>query len=249
MSDGIKAGILRFLRAYLTAAACILLIVGLLIVSIEMFAVNQGFYESEYSRLGTASDIGIREEDLSEVTQTLLDYTTGKISSLDMQAEIRGEMQEVFGDREKTHMVDVKILFLAARNMRTWCLVLAAEHLLLAFLIGRKRTLKTLCKSFLWVSGGFLIIVGAVAAYAAIDFTGFWTSFHHVFFAGNDLWLLDPATDVLIQMVPEQFFSDLVARIIIRFVSIFVTLNLAAAVGLHIIRRRERKLEAKVQEA
>ena len=89
----------------MTAIASALLIVGLLIASIEMFAVNQGFFESEYAKLNTADDIGITESDLTRVTQTLLDYTTGKIDTLDMQAErSRGEVQEVFGEREKAHM-------------------------------------------------------------------------------------------------------------------------------------------------
>ena len=240
---------LGFFRVLFTTVASVLLIIGLLIVSIEMFAVNQGFFQSEYAKLDTASDIGISEDDLTRVTQTLLDYTTGKLDSLDMQAEIRGEMQEVFGEREKAHMIDVKALYLGARSLRTGSLIAAVALIGLAFVIGRGRTTRTLCRSFLWVSGGFLVVVGVIAVWAAIDFTNFWISFHHVFFAGNDLWLLDPRTDVLIQMVPEQFFSDLVARIIIRFVSIFITFNLAAGVGLCIIRRKARRTKAGAQEA
>jgi integral membrane protein (TIGR01906 family) len=234
-------------RTVLTALASILLIIGLLVFSIETFALNSAFFQSEYAKLGTAEDIGISEDDLAKATQTLLDYTSGKIESLDMQAKIQDEMQEVFGQREKDHMVDVKALYLGARSVRTWSLIAAVVLLVIAFLIGRGKTPGTLCKSFLGVSAGFLVVVGAIAVYAAIDFTNFWISFHHIFFAGNDLWLLDPATDVLIQMVPEQFFSDLVARIIIRFVSIFLTLNIAAAVGLYIVKRKKRK--AQVQEA
>jgi len=79
-----------------------------------------------------------------------------------------------------------------------------------------------------------------------VDFTSFWVSFHHLFFT-NDLWLLNPETDVLIMMVPQQFFSDLVARIIIRFVSVFFVLNAAAAAGLLIIKKR--RVKASVQEA
>jgi integral membrane protein (TIGR01906 family) len=245
-----KQGGAATLRVLLTTVACILLIIGMLIASIEMFAVNQGFYESEYAKPELKIDeIGMSSEDLARATQVLLDYTTGKLDSLDMQAEIQGQMQEVFGDREKAHMVDVKALYLGARSLRIWSLAGAAVLLIIAFIIGRGRTLKTLCKSFLWVSLGFLMIVGAIAAYAAIDFTNFWINFHNVFFAGNDLWLLDPRTDVLIQMVPEQFFSDLVARIIIRFASIFITLNLAAFVGLLVIRGREKKRKAGAQEA
>ena len=155
------------------------------------------------------------------MTHKLLAYTTGADDNLDIQAEIQGQMQEVFGEREKEHMVDVKALYLGARDVRTVSLVLAAVLIAAAFLIGKKTALPVLCRSFLWTSAGFVVAVGAISVYAAMDFTSFWTSFHHVFFT-NDLWLLDPRTDVLIQMVPEQFFSDLVMRIIVRFVSIFL---------------------------
>ncbi len=55
-------------------------------------------------------------------------------------------------------------------------------------------------------------VVGAVAVWAAVDFNAFWINFHKLFFT-NDLWLLDPAKSVLINMVPSQFFFDLVMRI------------------------------------
>jgi integral membrane protein (TIGR01906 family) len=220
----------------------LLLIIGLLIASIEMFAVNTGFFESEYEKLDTAKSIGISHDDLNRVTRKLLDYTTGAEDDLHMQAEIKDQMQEVFGPREKEHMVDVKVLYIGARGVRTFSLAGAVVLIALSFFIGKKHAARILCKAFLWVSGGFVIVVAAIGLYAAVDFSAFWTSFHHVFFT-NDLWLLDPKTDVLIQMVPEQFFSDLVARIIVRFVSIFVTLNLAAIIGLTLIKRRERAVE------
>ena len=43
----------------------------------------------------------------------------------------------------------------------------------------------------------------------------------------NDLYLLDPRTELLIRMVPEQFFYDLVMRIVVGFFGV-----LAAAAGL-----------------
>ena len=91
MEEGLDRCGTAGVRALLTALASALLIVGLLIVSIEMFAVNQGFFESEYAKpeLDTANEIGIHPDDLTRVTQTLLDYTTGKLDSLDMQAEIQ----------------------------------------------------------------------------------------------------------------------------------------------------------------
>ena len=41
--------------------------------------------------------------------------------------------------------------------------------------------------------------------------------FHEMFFS-NDLWLLDPNTDMLINIVPEPFFIDTSLYICITFI-------------------------------
>ena len=72
---------------------------------------------------------------------------------------------------------------------------------------------KPTAKMFLKTSAVLMGLAGALAFYAFLDFNEFWTMFHHIFFR-NDLWLLDPNTDILIMMVPETFFFHLVFRIL-----------------------------------
>lgn len=232
------------MKSFFAGAAAVLgsaaLIAAALILSIEMFALSPEFYKSEYNKLDTAQSIGMSETELSVVTENLIDYTSGARETLDMQAEIKSQTREVFNKREKDHMVDVKALYLGARDVRSVCLICAAVMLAAALILGGNEALRLICRSFLRVSGVFVLIIAALAIYAAVDFTGFWVSFHHLFFT-NDLWQLDPRTDVLIMMVPQQFFSDLVARIIIRFVSIFAGLNIAAAAGSYIIGRKNSR--------
>ncbi len=233
-----------FLTVVCAVTGSVMLIIALLIVSIEMFALNPAFFDSEYEELGTAQSIGMSDDDLKVVTKNLIDYIKGARENLDMQADIHGQQREVFIDKtEKDHMVDVKALYLGTRDVRTIFLTGAAVLFILAVVLGSKNAVKRLCTSFLRVSGVFVILVAALGIYAAADFTSFWTTFHRVFFT-NELWILDPGKSILIQMVPEQFFSDLVTRIIIRFVSIFATLNIAAALGSYIIGKNDRKKAA-----
>lgn len=56
------------------------------------------------------------------------------------------------------------------------------------------------------------------------DFNGFWTTFHQLFFT-NDLWLLNPATDLMINLFPEAFFSHLVIRILLWFLCLLSALS------------------------
>ena len=50
----------------------------------------------------------------------------------------------------------------------------------------------------------FLAIIGI---WALIDFDSLFLVFHHASFS-NDLWKLDPSSDYLIMMFPEEFFMD-----------------------------------------
>jgi len=50
--------------------------------------------------------------------------------------------------------------------------------------------------------------------------------FHHMFFT-NDFWMLDPSTDMLINIVPEGFFRDTVFYIgFLYFFSVVILLAL-----------------------
>ena len=224
------------LTVLLCTVAAVLLLTALIVVCIEVYALGDAFFEHEYDKLSTAQSIGISQADLSMVTHGLLAYTRGEAESLDMQATIRGELREVFGQREKDHMVDVRDLYLGARFVRTFGLIAAAALTALAFFLMRRRAWAALCRAFLSVSAAFLALIAVIGIWAMLDFASFWTAFHHVFFT-NDLWILNPNTDVLIMMVPQQFFSDLVSRILTLFVIVFVTLNAAAALGLLINRK------------
>ena len=98
--------------------AGLLIICVMLVTSIEIYALDPSFYEKEYNTLKQAEVIGISREELSEVTKNLIAYTKGERESLDMLSLINGEEREVFNEKEKSHMVDVKALYLAARDLR-----------------------------------------------------------------------------------------------------------------------------------
>ena len=60
------------------------------------------------------------------------------------------------------------------------------------------------------------LFVGALVLRRICIVTKYFVIFHHIFF-NNDLWLLDPATDLLINIVPEPFFVDTASYIALVF--------------------------------
>lgn len=97
---------------------------------------------------------------------------------------------------------------------------------------------RRLSKGYLIGGGVFLAALGAFAAYASQDFTRAFTQFHHVFF-NNDLWLLDPKTDLLINMLPEGFFTDFAIHMGVIFAGMLVVLAVVCIVFLIVTRQKK----------
>ena len=217
----------------LSAVCGAFVVLGVILNCVNFFCFQKSFYQREYQKLDTAEQIGMSGADLQAATDALLDYLRGRRENLHVQATIGGQQREVFNQREILHMADVRTLYLWAMRIGNGLLILAAAFYLWAWIGGRDKAA---------VLGGYLqgnyILLGLIAAlgiYAALDFNSFWTGFHKIFFT-NDLWLLDPRTDILIQMVPEQFFFDLVMRIVVSAAVIIAVLMVAA----HLAKRRQK---------
>jgi integral membrane protein (TIGR01906 family) len=190
--------------------AAVFLVLGLLIAIVDAQCFSKSFYRQEYEKLDTAAYIGMSQTDLDSATGVLLDYLRGKRDDLTVYAEINGAKREVFNQREKLHMQDVRTLYQKSMALGYW--MLAAGTLFFAWALLKKMRRRNALQGYIQGNALFLCILGVLGLYAVLDFYTFWTTFHQMFFS-NDLWLLNPETDILILMVPEQFFFDLVMRI------------------------------------
>lgn len=195
----------------------------LLITSVDSNAFNREFFESEYASMKTADYIGMSQKDLMRATNTLLDYLQDDRDDISVKANVNGEMREVFNKRESDHMIDVKNLYQNVLKVRLAAAVVLVIGIALLLWKWRQGLLGSLAYRFMQVSLAFLVVIGMLCVWALIDFYSFWTSFHELFFT-NDLWLLNPATDIMIQMFPQDFFYHMVMRIVIGFAVPFAVL-------------------------
>ena len=202
------------------------LIFVLLVSCIDFHAFNKNYYYQEYAALNTATNLGMSEDDLNAATDALLDYLHDERQDILVTGEVFGVEREIFTERETLHMIDVKALYqgvLTARNIAVLLAILMPA--ILVFIFKREKgsmheLLNLLFKSFLQVSLCLLVAVAILAGYALMDFTAFWTGFHELFFT-NDLWLLNPAESIMINMFPETFFAGMVFRITASFIVIY----------------------------
>ncbi|MEO1768237.1 integral membrane protein [Enterococcus sp. AZ163] len=96
------------------------------------------------------------------------------------------------------HFYEVKRLFLLNYGVLVFTLI--PSFLYLRHLIKQKR-LWTLVQPFK-IAVGIPLIVAVVMA---MGFDRFFVAFHGIFF-NNDAWIFNPATDPIINVLPEEFF-------------------------------------------
>lgn len=192
--------------------ASLAVIVILFISAFEIGAYSDfGWYEKEYTKYEVLEELEMEMEDVMHVTEEMMMYLRGNREDLVVQTVVDGDEREFFNDREKAHMVDVKNLFVGGLWIRR--IVLLIFVLTVAVMIKTKANWKILLpKSFLIGLGVFIGITAGAGLIFMSDFNKYFTLFHEIFF-NNDLWLLNPDTDLLIRMLPEGFFLDMVVRI------------------------------------
>lgn len=192
------------------------LMIILLITSIEAVTYwTPGYYEKEYTKHHVLDAVPMEMEDLLDVTDEMMAYLRGNREDLHVPTIVNGQAREFFNEREIAHMEDVRGLFLAAIALRRACLIGIVG--ILAFLYFTKADIKrilprTICAGTVL----FFLLLAGLAALISTDFTKYFVIFHQIFF-NNDLWMLDPGTDLLINIVPEPFFIDTAARIGITY--------------------------------
>ncbi len=202
------------------------LIVSLLLSVIDFWCFYMPFYESEYKKNETTKATGMNESDLIKTTEVLFDYLKDNRDDLIIRVQVNGYAREVFDRRETLHMIDVKKLYLDAMKVRNLLFIAGIALIAGGVFIDRRKSLKNLISGYELAVIIFVIFVSCLLFYALLDFNSFWLQFHEIFF-DNDLYFLDPNTEILINMVPENFFFDLVMRIILSFISLVAVIYLA----------------------
>ncbi|WP_281522162.1 TIGR01906 family membrane protein [Dubosiella newyorkensis] len=199
------------------------LILTILFSSVRIVAFDASFYAQFYEKTKLADELGVSNQDLNKSMAMMLDYITGKRSNMDGTMVRDGHVVQIYNAKEKAHMKDVRQLYQNVMLALKICVGILIAVPCLFYI--RERTMKKViancCVGFfqsLLCFGVFLLVIGF---WALTDFTDFWIKFHELFFT-NDLWLLDPRTDFMIEICPEALFSSLILRIVVVMLAGFV---------------------------
>lgn len=125
-----------------------------------------------------------------------------------------GGLAELFNEREIAHMRDVYALFEDMRIIRIAAFSLGAA-LLFAAVIKNPRWTRALPVGGVLGAVLFFAPLIVIGIWAAVDFHGAFRAMHRLLFR-NMLWLLDPGTDYLIRLLPQEFFERISAILAAR---------------------------------
>jgi len=181
-------------------------------------AFDRGFYEQQFqeNRIRERFDASVNLTYENERLLTYLEAGEGEIQS------------EFFNAREKTHLVEVRDLFKKFFTLLNIAFALSLISALLLVFFVRKLAMqlaekdaneyyKNAVARMLTYTGTITNAMAIFFAFVALTFNTSFIRFHQIFFK-TDTWMLDPATDNLIRMFPEQFFMAIFVKIVLASV-------------------------------
>lgn len=195
----------------LATAASVLFILALpvflITTNIRFLASEAGFYERGFREHDSAERTGLELAELDRAAEQIIDYFGNDARTLRIIVLDDGEEVSLFNADETRHMEDVKGLMRALYRVNEVSLAVLLVYVGGTVLWAREHGARQLARRALIGMGVGAGVAGAVGALALTGFDAAWTRFHEIAFQ-NDLWQLDPETDRLIQMFPEEFWAE-----------------------------------------
>ena len=203
----------KFFTTFLIIIQCFSLFISSILAVIFYVCFDINFYKEFYQKENIANYIDTSSDNLINNTQNLLNY-------LNKKEQLNTDW---FSEKDILHMVDVQNLYTFSHSIMIYCFITFILSTIIIILILRGKSLLYITKIFNKVLLLFIVLIGGLSTIIAYNFNSFWIKFHTTLFS-NDLWLLSPSESNLIKMVPEDFFVNLIIRIIIYILILFILL-------------------------
>lgn len=200
--------LLMTLYAMLTALS---LLAALTCLGVLRLSRDGAAYLGGFTRFADTSVSGVGREDYPALAAQLAAYFNKQAASPQVIVQRNGSPAPAYGEKELMHLAEVLDLFdtlQSAQNILWGCTAVFAAFLLLT---GRHTDEKTGCRAVFYGLLLALLTLLGIALWAYADFYSFFYRLHQALFRSR-LWLLDPQTDLLIQLMPESFFVHLAKR-------------------------------------
>lgn len=199
----------RIVTDALVFAIIVLAAAGSLCAALTQRAFDEQLY-SEQSRAAVADALGVADADAQTTACIGMTPEEQDVFARDIVAFLRGETDEqpaALNGREQQHMLDVRRLIRLAQRVVQISMTVAAGLCVMAAWTGARDGRRGILPG---TAAGLLLVAACVGIVAGLlraqGFEALFVRMHEIAF-DNDLWLLDPKTDILIRMMPQQLFE------------------------------------------
>ncbi len=211
-------------RNILSVQSAIFLCIALLAASIFLAGTSPALMRCLMERYAPPASTGLPAEQYAPMARMITRYLAHG-GDFQLTYMVDGMERIAFNAREQAHMADVHLLFRLCGNVLWVC---GGGAILAGWLAFREKMAWRVFRRTLVV---VLTTVTILVLAAAIDFDGLFILFHRIAFT-NDLWLLNPQTDLLIRLMPIEFFISYAALIGGAWVLMMALLLILATVRL-----------------
>ncbi|MGN1020101.1 MAG: DUF1461 domain-containing protein [Aristaeellaceae bacterium] len=182
-------------------------------------------------RVAPAETTGLPADEYSGMTRMITAYLAGAADTFQYAwTDADGVTYLAFRENEQRHMADCLELFVLCRGVAM--AAMAAVCVTLSACLWQ-RAWRQEAQGFLAGGGLLLTLAAALALWGLIDFDSLFVLFHRISF-DNGLWLMDPASNLLIRLMPLDFFTTYAALLGVSWLGgMLLTLLLAAAILKH----------------
>lgn len=200
----------RLQPAILGAALALSLAVALLAGLVYVAGTNADWMHAMLTHHAPSAATGLPEGEYRPMAEMITSYLAGARDTFQHEFARDGAIYVCFAQHEQQHMADCQALFTLCR----WVLIVSGVlSAVLAYAARRqRRNLRWLLVGRLLGLSVLLLAMAALVIWGMTDFDGLFILFHQLSFA-NDLWMLNPATDLLIRLMPTGFFVSYAAII------------------------------------
>ena len=196
-------------RLALLSGFCITLgcTLALLTLTLWLMGTSSGFMLASMRRYAPPETTGLYPEEYEPVARMTCDYLSGKNPVFQYERELPDSaVFPLFHSYEQAHMADCRALFQLDRIL---CVASAALLLLSAGCALFTKDGKETARGMRWGLGMTTGDIALLAIWSVWNFDGLFITFHKLAFT-NQLWLLNPRTDLLIRLMPTPFFTHCV---------------------------------------
>ena len=213
-------------RAFCVMTLCLLLTLWTAGSVIPGLAKDEKLLLSCFDRYAETAHFGVEKNDYPLFSAQLSAFFRHETDDPNISAH-------PFHDYEVTHLFDVRHLMDGIKTVAGICCALSTIALIMLVCLYRR-------KSFSLLPGfiAFLLLIATIILAAALDFNRIFFLLHEILFT-NDLWLLNPQTDLLIALMPEGMFMFLARHILLRILPLMLFLLVSALLSRKFIQPRQ----------